>query len=150
MVALMEPMRMSPDNQQALEAAWAEHSVKLRNETPGIRPFWYVVGWTLGLPILVRLIGGSSSILSFFWWAVFGYLLVSAWYGYWRERALAGCYMHMSDAFANYVIEKDNLEGALAWQEVLAADRRRLKILHVAFPTLKDQDDSLFREVASY
>jgi hypothetical protein len=150
MATLMKPMKMSPDNQQALESAWAEHSAKLRMERAGIRPFWYVIGWTFGLPMLVRVMDGSLSILSFFWWAVFGYLLVSAWYGYWRERALAGCYMRMSDAFANYVIEKDDLEGALTWQEALAADKRRLKILHVAFPTLQDQDDSLFREVASY
>ena len=144
-------MKMSPDNQATIEAVWDEHMAKLRNEdTRGIRPLWYVVSWTLGLPIVVSLIDSHLSWPSFFWWALFAYLLISAWYGYWRERALAGCYMRMSDAFANYVIGNDDLAGALAWQEALAADKRRLKILAVPFPTLQDQDDSLFREVASY
>ena len=140
---------MSSENQRALEAAWAEHCANLADEKAGIRPLWYVIGWTFGLPTALAVIS-HQSWLSFFWWAVFGYLLVSSRYGYWREKALAGCYMRMSDAFADYVIRKDDLEGALAWQEALAADKRRLKILAVPFPTLQDQNDSLFREVASY
>jgi hypothetical protein len=54
--------------------------------------------------------------------------------------------MRVSDAFANYVMEKDDLEGALAWQEALAADKRRLRILNVPFPTIEDSDDASDRE----
>jgi hypothetical protein len=138
---------LSPDNQHALDEAWAHHRAKFRQEQPRIRPLWFVLGWTFGLPTAVWLITSNSSAAAFFWWAVFGYVLISTWYGYWREKALAACYMRMSDAFANYVMEKDDLQGALAWQEALAADKRRLKILNVPFPTIQDRDDASDREI---
>jgi hypothetical protein len=137
---------LSAENQHALDEAWAHHRAKLLQEQPRIRPLWFVLGWTFGLPTAVWLITNDSSVATFFWWGVFGYFLISTWYGYWREKALAACYMRVSDAFANYVMEKDDLEGALAWQEALAADKRRLRILNVPFPTIEDSDDASDRE----
>ena len=143
----MSSLTTSPEIRAALDAAWVQHRADLAKEEPQIQPLWWVLGWSLGLPALVYVLSSYSSVVSLLWWGIFGYLLITTYYGYWREKALAGCYIRMSDAFANYVIENDDLAGALAWHEALVSDKRRLKILRVPFPTLKDRDEAADREV---
>src|SRR5438309_9989079 len=143
----MGDVMMSDDDQEVLRAAWAAHRARLEKQGPPIRPIWWVIGWTFGLPTLVSVIDGRASISAFFWWGLLGYLLVGAWYAHWRQKAVAACYMHMSDAFASYVMEHDDLEGALVWQDALYQDKRRLMILAVPFPNIRDRDEALDREV---